>query len=88
MEILIVSIMLALASFMLGLTVGFSGSNSKLKTDHKEDASYKAELLSADINNKYNVEIEISKPRSYDLGLDKKSPIIIYDQKCQIKKIT
>ena len=88
MEVVIVSVMLAFASFILGLIIGFSGSDSKPKARQIEDVSYKAELLSADINNKYNVEVEVTRPRSYDLGLEEKRPIIIYDQKCQIRKIT
>ena len=80
--------MLAFASFMLGLTIGISGYDSKPKVKQVEDIGYKAELLSSDINNKYNIEVEVTKPRSYDLSSDGKRPIIIYDQKCQIRKIT
>ena len=87
MEVLIVSAILAFVCFMLGFIIGDSSTEDRSKVQPTKEVSYKSELLSADINKKYNIEVDVSNPKSYDVDLDQRMPIVIYNQKCQIRKI-
>jgi hypothetical protein len=85
MEILIVSIAFAFLCFVLGMIIGLSNNNEVVKKE--KGKNYKVELISYKDDNKYNLDITVSDPVIYDDLDGKQLPVVIYDRKCQIKKI-
>ena len=86
MEFLIISILFAFLCFILGVTIGFSGDNIKNISEKKEQ-NYKVELISYDDKKRYNLDIEVDGKRVHTIDVDSQAPLVVYNHKCQIRKI-
>lgn len=86
MEILIISILFAFLCFVLGITIGISGGDNKGISENKEQ-NYKVELISYDDKTRYNLDIEVGSKRANIINEDNQAPIVVYNHKCQVRKI-